>query len=52
VRWDEALQAFAVEAGPSGETGVPGLLVAGEATGGMDGARAAEAGGRAGEAAR
>jgi sarcosine oxidase subunit alpha len=52
VRWDAALEAFAVEAGPGGETGVAGLWVAGEATGGMDGAGAAEAGRRAGEAAR
>jgi sarcosine oxidase subunit alpha len=52
VRWDEALLAFAVEADPSGGTGVPGLWVAGEATGAMDGARAAESGRRAGEAAR
>jgi hypothetical protein len=52
VRWDAALAAFALEVGADGATGVPGLLAAGEVTGELDGARAAEAGRRAGEAAR
>ncbi len=43
---------FAVGAAPDGRTGVPGLFAAGEATGAMDAARAAEMGRRAGEAAR
>lgn len=42
----------AVRADARGATAVPGLLAAGEVTGPMDAARAAEAGRRAGEAAR
>ena len=44
--------AFAVTADHHGRTAVPGLYAAGEVTGAMDAARAAEAGRRAGEAAR
>jgi sarcosine oxidase subunit alpha len=51
VTIDPAAAAFALRAGPDGETGIPGLLAAGEATGTMDAAGAAEAGRRAGEAA-
>jgi thioredoxin reductase len=52
VRPDEASGGFAVSVDARGGTGVGGLLAAGEVTGAMDGARAAEAGRRAGEAAR
>jgi sarcosine oxidase subunit alpha len=52
VTWDPELAAFALEVSPDGETGVPGLFAAGEVTGDMDGAVAAERGRRAGEAAR
>jgi sarcosine oxidase subunit alpha len=52
VRLDPALGAFAIAADLDGRTGVPGLLAAGEVTGAADAARAAEAGRRAGEAAR
>jgi sarcosine oxidase subunit alpha len=52
LSFDAAAGAFAVRAGQDGATGVSGLLAAGEATGAMDAARAAEAGRRAGEAAR
>jgi sarcosine oxidase, subunit alpha len=52
VVFDGALGAFAVRAGTDGATGVPGLFVAGEATGAADAARAAEAGRHAGKAAR
>jgi NADPH-dependent 2,4-dienoyl-CoA reductase/sulfur reductase-like enzyme len=52
VRLDPALLAFAVVATADGATGVPGLLAAGEVTGPADAPRAAEAGRRAGEAAR
>jgi sarcosine oxidase subunit alpha len=52
VGWDETARAFAVTADGSGRTAVPGLLAAGEVTGAMDATRAAEAGRRAGEAAR
>jgi sarcosine oxidase subunit alpha len=52
VRWDPALAAFALEVTAAGATGVPGLFAAGEVTGAADGALAAEAGRRAGEAAR
>jgi sarcosine oxidase subunit alpha len=52
VRLDPALGAFALEAAADGRTEVPGLFAAGEATGAMDAARSAEAGRRAGEAAR
>ncbi|HET7824357.1 MAG TPA: 2Fe-2S iron-sulfur cluster-binding protein [Anaeromyxobacter sp.] len=43
---------FAVRASADGATGVRGLLAAGEVTGAMDAAHAADAGRRAGEAAR
>ena len=43
---------FALRVSADGETGVAGLFAAGEVTGAMDGARAAESGRRAGEAAR
>jgi len=52
VRWDPAIAAFALDVAADGATGVAGLFAAGEVAGGMDGARAAEAGRRAGEAAR
>lgn len=52
VRFDAREETFAVEAGLGGETGVPGLWVAGEATGPMDAAGAADSGQRAGESAR
>jgi sarcosine oxidase subunit alpha len=52
VRLDPVLGAFALVAAGDGTTGVPGLLAAGEVTGAADAARAAEAGRRAGEAAR
>ena len=52
VRLDPALGAFALAVVGDGRTGVPGLLAAGEVTGGADASRAAEAGRRAGEAAR
>lgn len=52
VAWDEAARAFAVIVDAAGRTAVPGLFAAGEVTGAMDAARAAEAGRRAGEAAR
>jgi sarcosine oxidase subunit alpha len=47
-----AAGALPVRAGDEGATSVPGLLAAGELTGEKDAARAAEAGRRAGEAAR
>jgi sarcosine oxidase subunit alpha len=52
VSFDAELGAFAITAARDGATGVPGLLAAGEVTGAADAARAAEAGRRAGEAAR
>jgi sarcosine oxidase subunit alpha len=52
VAFDAVAAAFAVIADPHGRTAVPGLLAAGEVTGAMDAAQAAEAGRRAGEAAR
>lgn len=52
TRWDPALSAFALEVASDGATGVPGLYAAGEVAGAADGARAAETGRRAGEAAR
>jgi sarcosine oxidase subunit alpha len=48
---DAALGAFVLRTDGAGRTGVPGLLAAGEVTGAMDAAGAAEAGRRAGEAA-
>ena len=51
VAFDAALGAFAVRAGPDGATGIPGLWVAGEATGALRAGEAAAAGRRAGEAA-
>jgi sarcosine oxidase subunit alpha len=51
VALDSALGAFAVRAGPDGATGVPGLWVAGEATGALGAGEAVAAGRRAGEAA-
>lgn len=50
--WHGALGALALVVGPRGETGVPGLFAAGEVTGAADAPGAAEAGRRAGEAAR
>jgi pyruvate/2-oxoglutarate dehydrogenase complex dihydrolipoamide dehydrogenase (E3) component len=53
VRWDAGLGAFALAVDDAGRTGVPGLLAAGGATGRFGSAElAAEAGRRAGEAAR
>lgn len=52
VAFVEASGAFAVRAAPDGATSVRGLFAAGEVTGAMDAARAAEAGRLAGEAAR
>jgi sarcosine oxidase subunit alpha len=52
VAFDAATAAFAVTADRHGRTAVPGLLAAGEVTGAMDAVQAAEAGRRAGEAAR
>jgi sarcosine oxidase subunit alpha len=52
VAFDTAAAAFAVTADARGRTAVPGLFAAGEVTGAMDAGRAAEAGRRAGEAAR
>jgi sarcosine oxidase subunit alpha len=52
VRLDPELLAFALAAAPDGATGIPGLLAAGEVTGAADASHAAEAGRRAGEAAR
>ena len=52
VRWDAALGALSLAAEEDGRTGVPGLYAAGEVTGAAGTARAAEAGRRAGEAAR
>ena len=51
-RFDEAAGAFALAVDADGATGVPGLWAAGEVTGAMGAQRAAEAGRRAGEAAR
>jgi sarcosine oxidase subunit alpha len=48
VGLDAGRGAFALVAAPDGATGVPGLVVAGEVTGPLDAARAAEAGRRAG----
>ena len=50
--FDPATGAVALRVDAAGATGVPGLWAAGEVTGAMDGARALEAGRRAGEAAR
>jgi sarcosine oxidase subunit alpha len=52
VALDRALGAFALQVDAAGRTGVSGLHAAGEVTGAMDAAHAAEAGRRAGEAAR
>jgi sarcosine oxidase subunit alpha len=52
VRWDPALGALALAVNPRGETGVGGLFAAGEVCGAASAAAAAEAGRRAGEAAR
>jgi sarcosine oxidase subunit alpha len=52
VRFDPGCGAFALEVDAVGRTAVPGLLAAGEVTGAMGAAQAAEAGRRAGEAAR
>jgi sarcosine oxidase subunit alpha len=52
VRWDVELSALALACGPRGETGIPGLLAAGEVCGPASAADAAEAGRRAGKAAR
>ncbi len=52
VAFDAMAAAFAVTADRHGRTAVPGLFAAGEVTGAMDAAQAAEAGRRAGEAAR
>lgn len=52
VAWDPTVGAPVLAAGPRGETGVPRLFAAGEATGTADASRAAEAGRLAGEAAR
>ncbi len=50
--FDPGCGAFALAVDAAGRTGVPGLFAAGEVTGAMDAGRAAEAGRRAGEAAR
>jgi sarcosine oxidase subunit alpha len=50
--FDPGCGAFALQVDAAGRTAVPGLLAAGEVTGAMDAARAAEAGRRAGEVAR
>lgn len=52
ARWDPGLGALVLAAGPRGETGVGGLFAAGEVCGPASAAAAAEAGRRAGEAAR
>jgi len=52
VAFDAVAKAFAVLADAHGRTAVPGLFAAGEVTGALDAAAAAEAGRRAGEAAR
>jgi sarcosine oxidase subunit alpha len=52
VTLDPRLGAFALAAAPDGGTGVPGVFAAGEVTGAADAAEAAEAGRRAGKAAR
>jgi sarcosine oxidase subunit alpha len=52
VTFEAAAAAFAVTADRHGRTAVHGLFAAGEVTGAMDAAAAAEAGRRAGEAAR
>ncbi len=51
LAFDPSRTAHAVRAGPDGETGVPGLWVAGEATSPLGAGEAARAGRRAGEAA-
>jgi sarcosine oxidase subunit alpha len=52
VDLDAATGAFALRVDAAGATGVPGLWAAGEVTGAMDVRQAAQAGRRAGEAAR
>jgi sarcosine oxidase subunit alpha len=52
VAFEAGAAAFAVSVDALGRTAVPGLFAAGEVTGAMDAARAAETGRRAGEAAR
>ena len=52
VTFDASAAAFAVVVDAHGRTAVPDLFAAGEMTGAMDAARAAEAGRLAGEAAR
>jgi sarcosine oxidase subunit alpha len=52
VGWDGARAALALVCGPHGQTGVPGLFAAGEVCAPASAADAAEAGRRAGEAAR
>jgi sarcosine oxidase subunit alpha len=52
IAFDAGIGAFAVRAAADGATEVPGLFAAGEITGAIDAARAADAGRRAGEAAR
>lgn len=52
VAFDPMAAAFAVTVDAHGRTAVPGLFAAGEVTGAMDPGQAAEAGRRAGEAAR
>jgi sarcosine oxidase subunit alpha len=52
VRLDLSTGGFPVRAAPDGSTGIPGLLAAGELTGSCSAADAAEAGRRAGRAAR
>lgn len=52
VALDVRMGAHAVRAGPDGSTGVPGLWAAGEVTGACTARDAADAGRRAGEAAR
>lgn len=52
VALDAAAGVFPLSVAADGRTGVDGLYAAGEVTGEMDGARAAESGRRAGEAAR
>jgi sarcosine oxidase subunit alpha len=52
IGWDGARAALALACGPHGQTGVPCLFAAGEVCAPVSAAEAAEAGRRAGEAAR